>query len=104
MPGSRLQGLVSSAPAQLAAVVFAIVVAAAVEWRNDGLWFQADAPRHAANGLLLLDAALALPSHPIDYTLSYYARYPIVVPIAYPPLFYVLEAAAFAVTGPGPIV
>jgi Dolichyl-phosphate-mannose-protein mannosyltransferase len=86
------------------AMAVVTVLSAYVQRHNDGLWFQGDAPRHAANGLFLLDLVRFLPSHPIDFALSYYARYPIIVPIAYPPLFYVLEAAAFGVTTPSPFV
>ncbi|MGH9383459.1 MAG: hypothetical protein ACRD2N_04130 [Vicinamibacterales bacterium] len=86
------------------AIVAATVAIAALHWPNDGLWFQGDAPRHAANGLFALDLLRALPTDPIAFALSYYARYPIIVVGAYPPLFYLLEAAAFSLTTPSPHV
>lgn len=67
---------------------------------NDGLWFQGDAPRHAMNGLFWQDFirdGAPLPAK--DYAASYYVRYPVVNPASYPPLFYILEAALFAVFG-----
>src|SRR5215475_2584816 len=33
-------------------------------WGNDGLWFQGDSPRHAANGLFWWDFLTSLPLNP----------------------------------------
>src|SRR5262245_2009084 len=55
---------------------------------NDGLWFQGDSPRHAANGLFWWDFLSRSPFHPVKFGMSYYARYPVIQPVAYPPLFY----------------
>jgi hypothetical protein len=71
---------------------------------NDGLWYQGDSPRHAANGIFWKDFLLALPANAKDYALRYYARYPAISPIAYPPAFYLLEAALFGLFGPSPYV
>jgi hypothetical protein len=100
----RLDAFCSSLGVQLLALTLVWLLAIYTQWHNDGLWYQGDAPRHVANGLFLLDLARFIPSHPIDFALSYYARYPIIVPIAYPPLFYVLEAVAFGITTPSPFV
>jgi hypothetical protein len=73
-----------------------------LQWDNDGLWFQGDAPRHAATGLFYKDYICAgLPS-PWNYALSYYARYPVIRPTGYPPLFYLLEAVLYGILGPSP--
>src|SRR5437773_2429541 len=71
---------------------------------NDGLWYQGDAPRHAANGLFWKDFIERLPANPVDFAVSYYVRYPVITPSAYPPGFYLLEAAAFSLLGPSPFV
>jgi len=71
---------------------------------NDGLWFQGDAPRHAANGVFWSDFLGRLPTSPRDFAFSYYARYPVVNPTAYPPIFYLLEAMAYRVFGVSPFV
>jgi 4-amino-4-deoxy-L-arabinose transferase-like glycosyltransferase len=71
---------------------------------NDGLWFQGDAPRHAASGLFYWDLLTSFTLHPVDFALSYYARYPVITPIIYPPLFHILEGAAFRFFGPSPYV
>jgi hypothetical protein len=69
---------------------------------NDGLWFQGDSPRHALNGLFWKDFLNRLPADPKAFTLSYFARYPAINPVSYPPFFYLLEAGFFALFGPSP--
>ena len=87
---------------QVAGVVLVFLLVAVLNRQSDGLWFQGDAPRHAVNGLFWWDFLKALPRHPTEYAISYYARYPVIAPVTYPPLFYVLEGLAFAVFGPSP--
>lgn len=70
-----------------------------LHWSNDGLFFQGDAPRHAMNGVFWGDLLREGLSDPIGYTKSYYARYPAITPTRYPPIFYILEAAAFELLG-----
>jgi hypothetical protein len=80
------------------------IVLCALHWNNNGLWYPGDAPRHLANGLLLHDYLEDGLPNPIGYVRSYLVRYPIIVPAKYPPLFYVLEAGAFALIHPSPYV
>jgi hypothetical protein len=95
-------GAYDSAAWQSVAIVVATIAIGALHWDNDGLWFQGDAPRHAANGVFIWDLVRAMPTNPVAFALSYYARYPVITPGAYPPLFYVLEAIAFALTTVSP--
>lgn len=81
-------------------LVAAWLVACGLFWTNDGLWFQGDAPRHALNGLFYRDFAAEGWRDPQGYAEQYYARYPAICPTYYPPLFYWLEAAVYAVVGP----
>lgn len=81
-------------------LVAAWLVACGLFWTNDGLWFQGDAPRHALNGLFYRDFATEGWRDPQGYAEQYYARYPAICPTYYPPLFYLLEAAVYAVVGP----
>jgi len=74
-----------------------------LHWDNDGLWY-GDAPRHAANGLFWKDYLLNLSFDPKGYALSYFARYPVIAPTTYPPVFYLLEAVLFGAFGPSPYV
>jgi hypothetical protein len=71
---------------------------------NDGLWYQGDAPRHAANGLFWKDLVAMQPSDPVQFALEYYFRYPVIHPSAHPPAFHLLEALAYSVWGPSPFV
>ena len=89
---------------QVALVVATWVYVVALHWHNDGLWYQGDAPRHAANGLFWWDFLSRIPVNPLEFALSYYARYPVINPTMYPPVFYVLEGAAFAIFGASPFV
>jgi hypothetical protein len=77
---------------------------AALHRHSDGLWFQGDAPRHAVNGLFWWDLVHALPRDPVAYAVRYYARYPVIAPVTYPPLFYLAEGLAFAAFGSSPYV
>lgn len=79
-----------------AMVCLAWTFAAGLHWRNDGLWFQGDAPRHAANGLFWKDFIQSGSMDPKTYALQYYARYPVINPTSYPPLFYLLEGTVFS--------
>jgi glycosyltransferase involved in cell wall biosynthesis len=85
-------------------LILAFLFVAAVHRNNDGLWFQGDAPRHAANGLFWYDLIAARPASFTDFAVRYYARYPIINPVAYPPLFYIVEGLAFRGFGPSPYV
>jgi hypothetical protein len=71
---------------------------------NDGLWFQGDAPRHAVNGFFWIDYLRDFTADAKNYALSYYARYPAIDPASRPPVFYLLEGAAFSLAGPSPYV
>jgi len=72
------------------------------DWKNDGLWFQGDSPRHAANGIFWKDFLLSGSLNPQDYALRYYARYPVIAPTSYPPFFYITEGALFFAFGASP--
>ncbi len=88
---------------QLLLVFIAWIFLCWLHWDNDGLWFP-DAPLHAANGIFWKDYLLNLSFDPIGYTLSYHARYPVINPTKYPPVFYLLEAVFFGLFGPSPYI
>lgn len=99
-----IAGAAESLRLQCGAVLAAVALVASWHWGNDGLWFQGDAPRHAATGLFFWDLLTALPSDPLDYALRYYARYPVLVLGAYPPLFHVVEGLGYGLFGASPYV
>jgi hypothetical protein len=103
-PARQQPMLIHATAAQAGGVFLAVLLVAAWHWPNDGLWFQGDAPRHAANGLFFWDYLRSLPAGPVSFALSYYARYPVITPLVYPPLFYVIEGVAFGLIGPSPYV
>jgi len=81
----------------VAIVVAGGVLLATSPLGGDFAW--SDAPRHALNGAFLKDLIAAMPLHPVAWAESYYLQYPSLSILFYPPLFYVFEAAAFAVLG-----
>jgi glycosyltransferase involved in cell wall biosynthesis len=89
---------------QSCVLMLSFLLIAAQHWKNDGLWFQGDAPRHAANGLFWYDLIVAKPYSVTDFAVRYYARYPVINPVTYPPLFYIFEGLAFRAFGPSPYV
>ena len=102
MTTGRLSACLRSPTWQAVGVVLAVMVVAALNRQSDGLWFQGDAPRHAINGLFWWDLLKAWPRDPVGFAVSYYARYPVIAPATYPPLFYLVEGLAFAALGPSP--
>jgi Dolichyl-phosphate-mannose-protein mannosyltransferase len=56
---------------------------------------------HAATGLYVASFIHDLPlHHPVEYTYDYYAQYPSLGIVMYPPVFYVVEGFAFLIFGP----
>ncbi len=66
---------------------------------NGDFWWS-DAPRHALNGAFVKDFVAAMPWHdPKGWAVDYYLKYPALTILFYPPLFYFVEAVAFALLG-----
>lgn len=62
--------------------------------------YNVDEAQHAVTGLFVADALHDLPvSHPVRYAYRYYAQYPAVAILHWPPLFYIFEAASFMLFG-----
>ncbi len=89
---------------QVAALVAVLAYVAWLHADNSGLWAQGDSPRHAMNGLFWWDFLRSFPVNPVEFALSYHARYPAINPVTYPPVFYLIEGPAFALFGPSPHV
>ena len=89
------------APRLLVTAILFAAVAALLATAPVGYDFaSADSPRHALNGAFVLDALRALPwRDPLGYAADYYLRYPSLSIGFYPPLFYLAEAAVYAVIG-----
>jgi hypothetical protein len=97
-PDIRMRGhLVKLGPP--AVIIAACVVLFATAPKNGDFWFS-DASRHALNGIFVKDFLVAMPWHdPVGWAVDYYLRYPALTILFYPPLFYLIEAAAFSVFG-----
>jgi 4-amino-4-deoxy-L-arabinose transferase-like glycosyltransferase len=66
----------------------------------DGSYWWSDAPRHALNGVFVKDLIAAAPwSDPSRYAYDYYAQYPALTILFYPPLFYAVSAPFYALFG-----
>ncbi len=90
------------APAALfcgAAVLVAVVVAHGIRHGEFNLNF--DEPHHAFTGLFFADFFRDLPlRHPVEYAYLYYARYPVLGVVHWPPFFYAVEGVFFLLFGP----
>lgn len=62
--------------------------------------FNVDEAQHAVTGLFVAHALHDLPlRHPVQYANTYYAQYPAVAILHWPPLFYLFEGASFILFG-----
>jgi hypothetical protein len=86
------------------AVVAAVILGASIVLTAtapaDGDFWWSDSPRHALNGAFIKDFVAAMPWHdPKAWAINYYLQYPSLTILVYPPLFYVVEAAAYSLFG-----
>jgi len=89
---------------QVLGVVFVWGFILTLHLHNNGLWYQGDSPRHAGNGIFWWDFLTHFPVNPFTFALEYFARYPVIAPTIYPPVFYLLEGGAFSLFGISPFV
>lgn len=67
---------------------------------HGGAFYWSDSPRHALNGVFVMDLLRDLPlDDPAGYAYRYYAQYPALTILFYPPLFYALSAPFYALFG-----
>lgn len=60
---------------------------------------------HASTGLYVASFLHDLPlRHPVQYTYRYYAQYPSLAIVMYPPAFYAVEGVAFLILGPSVVI
>ncbi|MBS0467513.1 MAG: glycosyltransferase family 39 protein, partial [Proteobacteria bacterium] len=82
------------------ALVLLCVVVLFTQAPHDGAFYWSDSPRHALNGVFVMDLIKAMPlNDPAGYAYHYYAQYPALTILFYPPLFYVISAPFYAVFG-----
>lgn len=67
---------------------------------HGGAFYWSDSPRHALNGVFVMDLIKDMPlDDPAGYAYGYYAQYPALTILFYPPLFYAISAPFYAVFG-----
>lgn len=67
---------------------------------HGGAFYWSDSPRHALNGVFVMDLLRDLPlDDPVGYAYRYYAQYPALTILFYPPLFYAISAPFYALFG-----
>jgi 4-amino-4-deoxy-L-arabinose transferase-like glycosyltransferase len=62
--------------------------------------YNVDEAQHAVTGLYAAGLLHDHPAHPIQYTYQFYAQYPAIGVIHWPPLFYAFEGLSFLLLGP----
>ena len=82
------------------ALVLACVLLLFAQAPHGGAFYWSDSPRHALNGVFVMDLIKAMPlDDPTGYAYRYYAQYPALTILFYPPLFYAISAPFYAVFG-----
>lgn len=88
------------------AFALAVLLCAPLVWSaslGGGYWYS-DAPRHALNGVFILDLLRDLPLRgPQQWAMDYYAQYPALTVLFYPPALSVVLAGFYAVLGVSPL-
>jgi hypothetical protein len=84
----------------LAAATVLVCVVAGRDIRLGEFEYNVDEAQHAVTGLFVADALHDLPlRHPVQYAYRYYAQYPAVAVLHWPPLFHLFEAVSFLLLG-----
>jgi hypothetical protein len=84
----------------MAGAIALVCIVAGRDIRLGEFEYNVDEAQHAVTGLFVADAVRDLPlRHPVQYAYIYYAQYPAVAILHWPPLFYLFEAASFLLFG-----
>jgi len=80
-------------------IVCAVLIARGI--KTGEFNYNVDEAQHAVTGLYAAGLLHDHPAHPVEYTYNFYAQYPAIGVIHWPPLFYGFEGLAFLLLGPG---
>jgi len=100
MPGPEMPAIDRRERLLAWALALACVLLLFVQAPHGGDFYWSDSPRHALNGVFVMDLIKAMPfDDPAGYAYRYYAQYPALTILFYPPLFYAINAPFYAVFG-----
>ena len=99
MNAEKIREFMSNRNVQIVAICLLVLLMNIFDISKGELFFNNDEPRHAFNGVFIYDLLRDLPLDPIQYAYEYYAQYPALSIIHWPPFFYVEEAAFYALFG-----
>ena len=98
-PIQKFHAALFSTPAFFLGLLAITVVMYASLPKHGDIWWS-DASRNALNGAFVLDFLREAPfHHPLEFAYDYYRQWPALTILFYPPLFYVVLAAVYAVLG-----
>ena len=98
-PIQKFHAALFSTPAFFLGLLAITVVMYASLPKHGDIWWS-DASRNALNGAFVLDFFREAPfHHPLEFAYDYYRQWPALTILFYPPLFYVVLAAVYAVLG-----
>lgn len=84
----------------LVAAIALVCIMVCRDLRTGEFEYQVDEAQHAVTGLFVADALHDLPlRHPVQYAYTYYAQYPAVAILHWPPLFYLFEGMSLLLFG-----
>jgi Dolichyl-phosphate-mannose-protein mannosyltransferase len=96
--------LTCAMPWAYAAVCLLLLAVSARDISVGEFYFNSDEESHAVNGLYFKDLYRTMPLRdPVSFTYNYYAHYPALGIVHWPPVFYVVEGAVFLIAGPSVI-
>ncbi len=94
-----LKKFIESENIQLVFICFLMMFLYAMDISEGELFYNNDETRHAFTGVFIRDLISDLPLNPIHYTYEYYAQYPALGIIHWPPFFYFVESIFYFIFG-----
>jgi hypothetical protein len=94
-----LKKLIENKNIQLIFICFLMIFLYTTDISKGELFYNNDETRHAFTGVFIHDLIRDLPLNPLQYTYEYYAQYPALGIIQWPPFFYFVESIFYFVFG-----
>ncbi|MFQ5788189.1 MAG: hypothetical protein ACE5H1_09440, partial [Thermodesulfobacteriota bacterium] len=94
-----LKNLIENKNLQLVFICLLAVILHATDISKGELFYNNDETRHAFTGVFIHDLICDLPLNPLQYTYEYYAQFPALGIIQWPPFFYFVESFFYFIFG-----